>query len=111
METVLKPIAFIFCRTSRHRAGLGSRNGCISPDQTKVRRPSMIIEYWSKAMECGALAAALIIVAGVAATFVTVAALAGGVASDGAEANPMPRTATADAARKALTLSRCIDTC
>src|SRR3954468_17819656 len=97
METVLKPIAFIFCRTSRHRAGLGSRNGCISPDQTKVRRPSMIIEYWSKAMECAVL--------------VTVTAFAGGAASDGAEANPIPRIAAAKAARKALTLSKRIDTC
>src|SRR3954466_1279699 len=106
METVLKPIAFIFCRTSRHRVGLGSRNGCISPDQTKVRRPPMIIEYWSKAMECRVAATPFVTV------FVTVAAFAGGgAASDGADAKPVPRIATAEAARKALTQWKRIDPC
>src|SRR5690349_17118966 len=40
----LKPTAFIFWITSRHSEGLGSRNGCTSPDHTTMRLPSTISE-------------------------------------------------------------------
>jgi hypothetical protein len=46
-----------------------------------------------------------------AVALVTGTAFVGGAASAGAEENPIPRAATAKAARKALTQWRRIDTC
>ena len=58
----LKPSAFIFWITSRQSEGLGRRKGCISPDQTTTRLPSIISDCASHSTffgrPAGAVAAA-----------------------------------------------------